>query len=103
VIPTAEFERDAEEVENDFPVTFTFGGLQFTGSKDDSQIGLAMQQAGYNPRRNVRLVCRLSIFGETVPETNELITMDDKIWRIDGEPEFSSDGINVTFNLVQSI
>lgn len=102
MIATAEFERDSLEMENDFPVEFTLGVLRFTGSKDESQVGLTMSNPGYNARRRTRLVCRISQFNGTLPVTNDLITMEDLLWRVDEAPEYSPDGINITLPLVQS-
>lgn len=101
MIATVEFERDATEMENDFPVQFLFGGIEFIASKDESNLGLLMAEAGYNPRRRIRLVCRISQFLNSVPVANDLITLEDVIYRVE-TPEYSPDGINITLPLVQS-
>ena len=103
-IDTAEMERDAGEMQADFPVVCEIDGARITGCKDESEIGLVMADAGYDRKRRMNLTFLISAFdGADVPDTNDEITtvVDGLVWRVDATPRFSPDGINVTFPLVQ--
>jgi hypothetical protein len=102
MIDLDEMETDAVEMQADFPVTFSFNSALGTGCIDQTDNGLAMLDAGYGQKRSVNLVCILSQFPGAVPVTNDLITMDSKVWRVASNPIESPDGINITLPLVQS-
>lgn len=109
VIDPAEFEQDAIEMEGDMPVSTRINCLIYPAAVDLTESGLRMAEAGYDTQRRTRIVYRQSVFAAVgLPTTNDEIEIisglngfDGTTWRISDAPEFSHDGINVTFPLTE--
>ena len=101
---TEQFEADVRAVQDDMPVDFTtVSQVTRIGQRDVSRVGLRMMEAGYDARRRTNLIVIVSDFtSEPLPVTNDLITMDGLLWRVEEDPTYSQDGVTVDLPLVQS-
>ena len=70
-----EFDDDLAEMISDLPVTFTFGGTDYTGMRSAIDQQKEMEIGGYMVQLDLVLVYRTASFAVTQPTINDRITI----------------------------
>lgn len=98
---TTQFDADVAAVETELPVTFTFNGKDYVGSKTQTVDSLEMEDAGFVQKYDFELEVRVLAFGSvTPPAKNGEIKIAPTSYRVEKVTP-SQDGVMFTFHMVE--
>ena len=92
-----QMEADIAGTETDLPLTFSFGGADYIGQRDQSRISNPMEGPGFLPGAEFNLSVRVSVF-VTLPVVNDQITIAGVLYFV-ASIDISPDNLLYTLGL----